>query len=736
MPLDLGPPHWVETAALRPGSTALDAEDALVFPVLDGERVIGAALVGDLGFAVRFAREGEAWALGLDTPTWREEVAVAVWFSTDVDWLAAHPVVSDATGALGWRDDDGWHVVVHAWGLAESERRATAAVRASAAWLAGLGTDPAAMVARDDVRGGTRRELLALETERGPAGRGFLGWARDPTGAIDSGHEEVIFSGDRRVWTTAGSPPGERVSIARGVANASISDGGASHQVAVEALVHLSSPVATATLPLCIPAVASPNLAGLRTTPLIRQEVRWSSNGQPLVDLGPAWGWPAPECEGARDYLLPGPADGVAVAASWSEPWPASHPLEAQEYYAWALRHFGDCPNPVACGGIAGGLRVGTIELGRSTTDHRVLPIQPFQAGAFPVELRVGTTLPSRWNAVIGGSALQPIPRGDARWWVAGDARSDSGIGFGAWTVDEELPLLGFPGIRVASLEGSLGVEPSEVRSILHFYQDALPDWPLAQFAVVEAPARPTALLSGEPQTPTGAAGRGEWAITPLQVIAPDLAGVQRRNAALELSLAEALVAGWWDELAWAREDGWIRDAIVASYVARYAEARGLAFETPPLAAVLLALGQRVGPDTLLRSLERFLAAPGPPTLDRLEATLTADCGGVAADFLESWWVARLAPAVTGTFATDRGRTTVALAADPPLGRYAVPVVVRRGRGLPRTLWVPMVAGAGSATFDGGVESMAIDPARTLPLTDRRLDREPSNPDTRMQSGG
>lgn len=760
----------------------LDGEERVGFVAIGpGRAVVDFESPGEvLGLAARFRGEDPAdLRAAIARQEWTDTVDRALIVGAEWELLFdldALPVVrADAHGVF-IRTDTGWEVVVSKADPIEALRQARAALAARELALedAGIGLEPmlgSSWSGRAVAEWRTDRQygrLPVLGDDEVQASR-WLTWVRDESGAADARRDEIvvahqdeehaILTGRQRL----GAPTAPTVTKA--TVNLVVNPDGPAKRVTAEARLVLKAASEASEVTLRVPWQREEELNGLLNPTnggFVLEAV--ASGGVAALPVRRAWGLLDRQSGDLVEVTLPKPiaAGGTAVVdVRWKDRWAASHVLNAYDYSVHQLMDDGPCSGQSDCGRIAAQLMHENVELGRASAGHPVVPVVPWQSPAFPAQIRVGLGGGDRWVGVVSGAVPTERLVGEATWRIT-KGTALSRVSVGDYTEQVEDPVAGFPGLRVVQLGAGSAPQAAFARAVIHFYRSSLPAYPLDEITVAEDWRRPL-VVTGDPDAVPVATrpGHGSLVVESRSVLgAVDGNGNVYRTSlepapyAVERGLVTAILHGWWGGLGWTAEDAWLGDAIVAFYRERFstfaftADTRAfwsddvdrrvrelwvgdaplpLPGQRDPWAGELggrlfdRALRARIGETALLTGLDRFLRDGGPPTLARLRAALAATTDVPLDDFFETWVIAGLRPEVSGTWVQEDKQVRVTLAADPPLGRYEVPVRVAGKRGVPRLVWVRVVDGRGESLVAGNAEAVEIDPEDWLPLRGRRI---------------
>ena len=795
--------HWVEEATFAPSPSKEAAAQwslgpGLAFPFRDdaGKRA-GFVFVGSGEAAFEFREAGEAMAFAntlalakpKEAPALRAAMDEGRWtegFDTAIVWtihpsvadkIAQWPAILDGSSVV-YEDEEGReHLVVTDLRPGAARARAQRVLRERALSLAGAGMDPAAALAIDREQPDAARFLAEVRTERSwlpllqPANATvhdrWLSFLHDPTGAVDEEYADVVAV--HGIVDPSDSRPRSRLRILTGqprigpalgarareaVVNVVVSPGvGIGHRVEISSILEVTAASRTSVATLAVPRHRNTqNNPWEVIVPTGFEITELSSDEVPLERMDVAFApWQHDGVERIT-VRLPEPIEAGEVAkirVTWREGWPAATLLDTG------------------------------VSLGRSAVARAVTPTTLPDLGAFPAEIRIGTTLGDKWIGVVGDDGPTEERRADGRWRIS-RTTSAARVSFGAYREQYAGSVAGFPAVRVLPLDAGPTSTPQFVRSVLNFYGTVLPPFPAAEVAVVEAardqrgcqatrrfsktldsacfeattvesrkwiPGESTAEPIGDlirvdahpgQLVVNGVAGGGRFA---------ELSRVQHPNATAR-GIAHALAHQWWRRPAYPKRDAWIglsapayfRDAFVRSamsdrdirqwdlvqdgFIAQMTPRRGMtslrtgeeAWTGEVGGQLLRVLAQRMGEEALHRGLRAFLEGDDPTT--RALARHLSDAGGIdVGAFFDQWITAGIRPEVNGTWWRDGRTLTVDLAADVPFGRFEVPVdVVGRSGG--RRAWIEIVDGRGRAelTVRGSASAVVLDPDGLLPV--------------------
>ena len=822
-------PHWVSELELPLGDSVAHLDDGLIFEVgaCDTCEPVGWAYVGDATFEFPFHDGGEALGFAatlqgpgkeapefarqaLDELAWTENADVLLVLGHDPQWLEPledMPRVSQGSGNLYYVDKDGLHItIVTGLRIGASRRTASRALTRRQHRLREVGLDPYDMIEVDaTLRQGTPRAIVEARTERvwrpflepsvSTLSDRWLTWVRDPTGAVDDAYGEVIAvhglgPEEQPKWRVlTGVPhhaPTERPRIARAEANVVVEQSGAGLglDVDITARIYVETTEPTRLVDLAVPRRNGDFDGGfIQVAPAFHMGEVTLLDGTSLRSRA-MWG-PVPDTRehDVMTFVLPQPLEPGELrplTVTWTQQWPAANLLMVQEWaYVKGKCYRAGGGHPV-CSMLG---RLPTIvELGRVAAGQPVLPVVPNDHRLYDAEVRVGTVSAPRWKAALGGGTVEERKVGDGRFQV-GAVRSNARVSFGDLSVKTADAVGGFPNIRILLHEPWEAGSPPFLRSVMNFYQTALPDYPFDELVVVQAPARPVLVagpdaagVGGEDDTdtryPTVRRYPGHIVISGIRevsassvggsgsdVVAASLSGASLESGihrrfpyAIEREVAEAVAADWW-YLDWPRRQAWLGGALPALYRDLFTEhawdpeileqwdhvVERLVLDPGPKKMAPIqahhakwrnevgarmfrgALRARIGEREMLRGLDQFRLAE-VPNQAALEAALEAASGVHLGDFFDYWLVAGIRPRVEARWHRVGNEVVLDVTTDVPFGRMEIPVDVTSRRGT-RTVWVEVVNGAGqtSARVRGAVESVQLDPNQWLPLRRRAV---------------
>ena len=820
-------PHWVDALELPLGDSVVNLDDGLIFEVgaCDTCEPVGWAYVGGATFQFPFHDRGEALGfaatlqgpgkmdaeiagLALDALSWTETTDILLVLGQDPQWLEpleAMPRVSQGPGNLYYVDGNGLQItIVTGIRVGASRRTASRALSKRQDQLQKVGLDPFDMIEVDaTLRQGTRRAIVEARTQRDwkpflePAyptlSDRWLTWVRDPTGAVDDAYGEVIAvhglgPEEQPKWRPLTGVPHaagtERPRITGAQANVVVAQTGAGVglDVDITARIYLETSAPTQLVDLAIPRRNGDFDNGfVQVAPAFKLDSVTQLDGTALP-LRSMWG-PVPDTREHEVWtvVLPEPlhpGDSLPLTVKWTQQWPAAHVLMVREwaYAKGSCFRMADLAHPICK--ILDRLPE-VLTLGRVAAGQPVFPVVPSDHRLYEAELRVGTVAAPRWKAAIGGGTVEERTVGDGRFQV-GTVRSNARVSFGDLSVDVAEAAKGFPEIRVLLHEPWSAGSPSYLRSIMNFYQTALPNYPYDELVVVQASARPFLTGGGDaaglaqdmgPPFPTVRHYPGHIVISGLrEVSAPALEATEVASSlsggnlqrsidrdyphVLERQVAEAVAADWW-YLDWPQREAWLGGALPALYRDLFTEhawdpeilerwdhviqQRVLASGPTDMAPIQghnptwrnevgarlfrEGLRARIGERQLLRGLDRFRNADVPDQA-ALEAALEDASGVQLDDFFDYWLVAGIRPRVEASWRRDGNTVVVDVTTDVPFGRTEIPVDITSRKGT-TTVWVEVVDGAGRdrASVRGEVESVQLDPNQWLPLRRRTVRR-------------
>ncbi|MEZ4239366.1 MAG: hypothetical protein R3F59_25065 [Myxococcota bacterium] len=563
--------RWIDgRTVLQAGDIRLEVDEGFAFPVRagDGPEPVGFVLVGAGEAAFPLDRAGEALAFAdtlavagrvdvatarraIDDEQWREPFDVALVVGTGDDLrrdLASWPVVVDAEDDVLYLDADPQEVVVQSWRLGPARTRAARALAERVRRLADAGVDPRVMLDQARDQPATWRWLAEVHTARSwrpflaPADATlqdrWLSLAHDPAGAVDDVDRDVVFvhgqrDGAPRWRVLAGTPHAAvrrgGVRIEQAVVNAVVRPGAGANPVAFEALLSLTTDVRTRLVPLSVPTTETPALSGLAGTRSFHLDAVELADGTPLAPTGAVFGPRRPAGRWDSDpWRLPAPlapGERVTVRVRWTDAWDGGHVLDVQEWLTGEAERLGVCMGDpkCSCADLPDGAAVPTLaDLGRVVVDRAVVPVVPGEGDGFPAEIRIGSTLGAGWRAAVDGVVAQATGEG-GRWWIA-HATGAARVAFGQLSLDEASAVGPFPAVQVLR-HAPMRVDSRFVRSVLQFYDAALPPYPGTTVTVVQGPSVP-ALDPVRADVPPAARGavraprRGRGAAGPARPVA------------------------------------------------------------------------------------------------------------------------------------------------------------------------------------------------------------------------
>lgn len=783
--LELAPePRWIDQWSVPLGTATAELGHGVAFQLIHDGEPAGFVFVGEGAASATLTTDADAVALanplqselGLDAGPairdrrWVEPADVVVVIGRSPVFsapLAERPVLIDDQAV--YLDPEGREVVVVTpirVGRALGEAERALADRVAALTEAGL--DPRAMLTVDRYRDDPRwlAEWRTSHSWRPLLDQGSTAWlsaSHDPTGAADDTFVDRVYLHEHaQVRVLSGARPRlgfEGARIEDGAVNVVVqAEGtGRSATVEVEAALRFVADTRTELVTLAIPH-GDEALGDDAVVPVgaAYERLEVSVDGVPLERVGDRWGAPLDGEWDTGTFRLPrplAPSDQVSVRVRWRDRWAVAHVLDVKAFGVERYRALGVCTSVKQCSALVA-LWPEWIELGRVAGARRVVPIAPDRPGAWPAEVRVGTTMGEAWRAAIGGT--EPLrDGGDGRWWIA-DTDSGARVSFGDLN-ERAVPAIGpYPAIRMLQPGPPQG-SPSFLRAALQFYSEALPPYPYRELVFVQGPDVPTLTVNAaaspsvELDRPAVEGYPGQIVVTGLREVGGAEQKIDARWPKLvDRGVVEALAGHWWDRPAYARRDrwiaaaarGWMRDRFVDeawgdAVAADWERSRRLTAdvfaghrrfaplaEAPPEVAVgvLRALAARVGEPAFLRGLDGFLRG-GVPTTEALQQALSRAAGVDLGSFFTMWVHVGAHPEVTGSWSASGGALELELHTDVPYGRCELPVGVVSGRkGETRISWVPVVDGVGKATIavKGEPTEVTVDPERWLPLRGAR----------------
>jgi hypothetical protein len=648
--------RWADEVTVPLGLATFRLEQGYVFLVhTETGEPAGFVFVGggQAGFPLR--EPGEALALAatlgesargaLDSQTWGEGFDVALVLGPDPSArqpVQSLPVVSEEDdGVLYFAEQDPYGVVVTAYRLKASRDRAQEALRERTQRLAGLGIDPRVAMDQHALQPDHPRWLAEIHTERvwrgliEPAVQSmqdrWLSFAHDPSGIIDDTYVDTVFvhglqdtaetDPEPKLRVLTGLPhqvPARGASVSRAAVNVVISQGpGVSHDVALEALLTLTTDTDTRLVNLAVPENRDEPLEGLiGTEGSFHIESVETVDGRALEPTGAIFSPFRPRGSWAVEgWVLPEPLQSGAsaqVRVRWTERWPAAGIIDLPPFVldevveagitddagAWCFFGLDRQRQPIPFPDGFRGAFPAKIELGRAS-QASVVPRVLGGAEDFPAQIRVGTTLGPSWKAGIGGE-IRRLEEG-GRWWIA-ETHAGAQVTFGQYTEEIASAVAGFPEIRLLHHE-PMQAAPEFVRSVMNFFSTVLPPFPAGALVIAQGRSVPAldpvtllrfpcemnraatgTLTEHVPMFPT-ATGRaplerrqpwveampGQIVISGLRQLGTEAGGLEsqiRRTYphAVERGVVHGLVQQWWGEVGDTRRDAWIGPAASAFY--------------------------------------------------------------------------------------------------------------------------------------------------------------------------
>lgn len=818
--------RWAEDVEVQDSEgLTLSLSEGYVFSAVDKDSslTVGYVFVGD-GFArFPFAKGGEARAFantlvlhGDEDPdtarnavsalAWTEpfDIAMALGAAPSVAQIEELPIVIDSKAGVIYLDTNPTEVIVDGFRLGPARDRAAGVLRERVERLSNAGLDPRVMLAQASLEPTSSRWLAEIHTAQSwqpfiePANASmqdqWLSFAHDPSAVIDDEYRDVVFV--HGILDRAEQDPLPRLRVITGVSherpalgtyiekatvNVIVTPATIMHDVEIEALLTVRTDVPTRLLPLSIPTAEIPTLTGLAGTHTFEVLSVETSDGKPLVPMGAVFGPWRPAGDWQTDtYVLPDelPAGTrTQIRVRFRDQWSARSLLDGHSWVRTALSKAGICTQ---CGCFFSspeltsegseekpsedfrGRFPAQVDLGSVVTLRAAVPLIPARDERFPAEIRLGTTLPRSWNAVVDGAVTEQRS-GDGRWWIA-QSTGQAKISFGRLSVDRSPPAGPFPEVQI--LSGSpLEASPAFLRSVIRFYSDVLPRYPANTLSIVQGTSTPAIDPFVIQQFPCQINRTGLSLLTPerepllqaLQTLPVDrsvpwvhnsidqivisgvkelgnevggLESVARKGYPhlIERGIAQSIAARWWVGIGEGRRDDWIAQAAAVFYRDRFA-----AVLYPKEVAhwnsiregdIADALGQRSIVPLTTRAepwsgevggllLNALAVRIGEQQVLRgldlflrgadhstaaLAAALSESSGVDVQPWFDTWIIAGARPAVHATWQAAAGNVDISVDVDWPLGAVDVPVRIETSSGS-EIHWVSVQEGLGQGTF-------------------------------------
>ncbi len=299
------------------------------------------------------------------------------------------------------------------------------------------------------------------------------------------------------------------------------------------------------------------------------------------------------------------------------------------------------------------------------------------------------------------------------------------------------------PAVRVLTWDPMLNADLEVLaRATIHFFSDALTDFPYDELEIVQGSDRiawelgPKAL-----PRPEVVSAPGQLHIKGIQAYGD--AGRMLRSRwphVFEVEVVEGVAAQWWQpvERPYLADDAWIGTAMPRLYAELFLDhaykAKVLRMwrdrprdalgddalverEAQRVAELFHGMvRERVGEREMLRGLDAFLTSGGRTT-EELQHALERVTGADLNDVFTVWLDGRFRPELTASWTLRGDEVHVDLHTDLPFGTVQVPVRVETGRRIV-TRWVPVTDGHGEVriALDGALGQVAVDPDGLLPL--------------------
>ena len=683
--------------------------------------------------------------------------------------------------AVGYEDGDGvFQVVVTGVKLDAARRAARNALHERAEALAELHLDPGA-AARLERLEAAGRSVLDLHTADSfaaavPGGRPgprthWLTWVVDPTGLVHDSYAAQLLAS-----ALAGDPEGAvatrltgrrhaadpvAVQFDKAVSNVVFTpDGGQGVELTVDTRLTVHADRATALLPLWLPNPRPPERHGAATV-ADRFEVRAVvHDGLAATPLDLAFGAMAePGWTGGiyqlAEPLVPGEPSVITVKTrdqlALDQRRDTTKLLEDLVVDRGGRRCFQTGPYICARGEVKcecdgdDARPPPTVRLGVVTEPQRVLPRRPGQTRPYPAELRVGVADRALEVVVSGG---EPLAREADRWWRS-VTRDNAVVAVGDWKVHEALRRTSQPAMSLYVRGPDTGAD-GFVRSVLHFFDPALPEPPWQRLAVVLGPSQVSLPFRDVASVarPTAEGLPGLVHVRPVEEIGLGIRGGSSGTLrsefphGLQRDMAHAVAAQWWHGHAVGRADRWIVAAMPRVYrdlylrhatdddvLGRWAVRRAEVLATLPAGPWTLdqaahddarleqlawwftgLVRARTGEQALLRALDQLLQSGEPLTTAALRASLEETSGRDLSDVFD-YWLAGLQPDVDVTLHDEGAQTRVEVATDLPFGRFQLPLQAKG-----RWHWVDVVDGRGEGVVDARSKAIEVDPEGWLPI--------------------
>lgn len=496
------------------------------FQIRDGEQLVGAVVVGEGTWTVRFEQPGEAVAtanrmVALEGADAEALAAVAhgeAPLALPVDrglivgldaWDALAPGLVELFVEDGARftKKDGMH-----WVVVNHDRRPEAARRIAEAVLRDRMEawtderfDPASLIAVDGWDGRADVWIADWRTDRswdrfagheqpGPAQR-WLSYLQDPSGAVDPAHEATVFAGaplaegaPRHRDLTAARFPLDAEGRPRAPERVDLVQAAARHAFVPEP--SHKAVLSEAVADLEVRAVGADQQVVWLDIPHVHQKAwdsesplmhAWTLDGVSLADGTELEAVALPLTRDQRDgrgsrrtvaVRLPEPlADGetAVLRVAWSDRHRYMRWLEIEDPITHSSRLFG---------------------LGANTDLQSAWPrVRTSRSRTVRGEVAVGIPQTLRHVALIGGTPAERTKADGWTWFTSRTTSPQPVLAVGDWRLHETPAVGGMPAVRVL-LRNGLAAEDGDrsawIRQQLALYQRILPDYPEPTVTLVE----------------------------------------------------------------------------------------------------------------------------------------------------------------------------------------------------------------------------------------------------------
>ncbi len=389
----------------------------------------------------------------------------------------------------------------------------------------------------------------------------------------------------------------------------------------------------------------------------------------------------------------------------------------------------------------------------------------------FPFRMRVAVPADSELTAALSGTTDREWTEDGKRWVEASYTEKDAmyfGLAVGKWINYDEPAQKGLPAIRVHLFpeeEDTIRQFPPEMRRIISFYQDFLPDWPFREQELFQAPDMYFGFIWIAPH---GMVNLTKTRVDPNLGVGEQ--AFRKDTPHLESGvLAHELAHQYWGHVVRGGSiyEGWIHETFAESYSCLYVGAAygkedfekrmdayrerweekidedefaslPRAYYSPFQPAIVYNYGpyvmhkmlrRRIGDQAFFASLDRFASEHYQEfvSTEQLQRTFEEVSGKDLDDFFEYWVWGGYIPSLELTWHLEGDQVVGTITSDIPFGTFDVPVRVKGSGDASQDVWVDVVDGRATFTapaLAGEDTEVELDPEGYILANERKVRKE------------